>query len=111
LEAELKNRSLLVKPQELLFGKFLVDFLVNDKIVIFADGCYFHGCEIHHKDEFVGLPKRKAIDKSQTSYLEKCGFKVFRFWEHDINKNASKCVDQVVKYIESQPRELAGISN
>jgi len=66
--------------------------------VIFADGCYWHGCPIH-------LPHCKKIkqhlqqDSFITHFLEKKGWIVFRFWEHEINEDAEGCIDKVLQCI------------
>jgi hypothetical protein len=49
IEQELKNRGIPFETQKVLFNKFLVDAVIEEsKIVIFADGCYWHGC-LEHK--------------------------------------------------------------
>jgi very-short-patch-repair endonuclease len=102
VEEVLKVNNLSFTKQELLFNKFLVDFVDQvNKIVIFADGCYFHACDAHRPQELKNWKKRKQIDASQTAYLTKCGYKVFRFWEHEIKADVSKCVQQVVDYINN----------
>lgn len=75
----------------------LPDIFVTPNIVIFADGCFYHGCRVcptgqRHAD-------RRPKDAFNTKKLEEAGFAVFRFWEHDINSNAVKCVNKVVKHI------------
>lgn len=102
IEEELRNRNIPFETQKVLFNKFLVDAVIEEyKIVIFSDGCYWHGCP-EHKKGFKKLAKRQAIDKSQTIYLEKCGYKVFRFWEHEIKKDVKACVDQIEAYVNTQ---------
>jgi DNA mismatch endonuclease (patch repair protein) len=102
IEAELTNRGILFETQKVLYNKFLVDEVIEEyKIVIFADGCYWHGCP-EHKKGFKKLAKRQAIDKSQNAYLTKCGYKVFRFWEHEIKKDVKACVDQIEAHINEQ---------
>jgi DNA mismatch endonuclease (patch repair protein) len=70
------------------------------KLAIFVDGCFWHGCSIHshlpksHKEYW--HPKLKMNmerDKAKNKRLEVSGWKVLRFWEHelkDINEVASK---------------------
>jgi len=102
LFGELIKNNLNFKQQVLLFDKFLVDIVDKDnKISIFADGCFWHGCEKCNKGNFKGIKKRRQIDASQTAYLTKCGYRVFRFWEHDIKKDPKACAQQVADYINS----------
>ena len=62
------------------------------KICIFVDGCFWHGCPIHFK-----IPKSNSDwwsekindnvlrDKKQTKKLKSHGWKVLRFWEHELD--------------------------
>lgn len=100
LENELKKRNINFETQKVLFNKFMPD-LVNEahKIIIFADGCYWHGCK-EHNTGFKKASQRQSIDKSQTIYLTRCGYKVFRFWEHEIKADVKVCVNKIENYIK-----------
>lgn len=103
IEEELTKRNIPFETQKVLFNKFLVDAVIEEyKIIIFSDGCYWHGCLEHKVNEFAGIAKRRAIDKSQNAYLTKCGYKVFRFWEHEIKKDVKACVNQIEAHINEQ---------
>ncbi len=59
------------------------------KIIIEADGCYWHGCLICNKnDGGLNELQNKQIqeDGIRTKELIEKGFKVIRIWEHDIKK-------------------------
>jgi DNA mismatch endonuclease (patch repair protein) len=58
---------------------------------IFIDGCFWHGCPIHYtrpgtRPEFWAHKLRSTVerDRRQTLALEAAGWKVARFWEHDL---------------------------
>ena len=36
------------------------------------------------------------LDKRKTDLLEKAGYKVYRFWEHEINESPEKCVNNII---------------
>jgi len=68
------------------------DFFIRDLgIVVFLDGCFWHGCK---KD--LRLPKSNAKywlfkinkniirDRKINNMLKKKGYKVVRFWEHEL---------------------------
>lgn len=55
-------------------------FLPEHKLVIQCDGCYWHGCPIHFPEM-----KTDNRDEIQDSKLTALGYKVIRFWEHEIN--------------------------
>lgn len=84
---ELKKHNVDYSQQVVMLERFKVDFLINDDIVIECDGDYWHN-----------LPNIKEKDKIRDELLTKNGFKVFRFWEHEIKKDASKCVEIVIKH-------------
>ena len=92
---ELKLKKLMRKfgfayqPKN-IFGK--PDFAdKKDKIAVFIDGCFWHGCKKHYK-----MPKQNKKywneklkrniqrDKIVSSRLERDGWKVLRIWEHQI---------------------------
>jgi DNA mismatch endonuclease (patch repair protein) len=90
VENELLLRRINFQKQVPLCKVARVDFLLKDhKVVIQCDGCYWHGCPIHY-------PKNtKKKDIKQDSILRLNGYKVYRFWEHDINNSVSDCIDRI----------------
>lgn len=72
--------------------------LCDQKVVIFADGCYWHGCPIHYPTR----QEKRRRDNQVDSILRNAGWKVFRFWEHDIKVNPDRCIEQVLSYIPKQ---------
>lgn len=93
IEAELQRRNIVYQKQVPLCGVAIVDFyLPEGKIVIQCDGCYWHGCIIHRPVDGI---KRDKKDKENNEVLESNGFKVHRFWEHEINESPEKCIDKV----------------
>lgn len=95
IEEELKKRGIVYEKQVPLCKIALVDFYLSDyKIVIQCDGCYYHNCLEHYPNEH----KESRIRCSgQDVVLKSNGFKVYRFWEHEINKSAEECINEVFK--------------
>lgn len=61
----------------------IVDFYIPSKnLVIECDGCYYHGCPIHFPNSNVN---RRVKDEIRDSRLKGLGYKVIRFWEHELN--------------------------
>ena len=94
-----KHKSLLNITQTDVFIKS------EDKgIVIYADGCYWHGCEqcfdrnkIANSKQGKYILTKKSIDNLTVLKLQKEGYKVLRFWEHDINNNfEDKVLDEII---------------
>jgi very-short-patch-repair endonuclease len=71
-----------------------VDFYLPEyKVVIECDGCRYHACKqcgyIKYFQDAITKDKRK------TKMLEKKGFVVYRFWEHEINRSPEECINRV----------------
>jgi DNA mismatch endonuclease Vsr len=81
------------------------DFVIRDqKIAIFCDSHFWHGYNWKtRKDDFKSnkkfwLKKIRANilrDKMVNKTLKKAGWKVFRFWEHQIKNNLEHCLDKL----------------
>lgn len=63
----------------------------NEKIAIFIDGCFWHGCKKHLRLPKSNAPywKRKINrnierDKTANRSLKAAGWKVLRIWEHTV---------------------------
>jgi DNA mismatch endonuclease (patch repair protein) len=93
IEAELKKRGLKYQKQIPLCKVAIVDFLLKEiNTVIQADGCYWHGCPEHYPNNI----KTKEKDKNKDMILGLNGYKVIRFWEHEINKSVEECIDKIL---------------
>lgn len=89
---ELDKRHIKYVEQYNLGNKFALDFFIPDhEVVIECDGRYWH--------EKPDVAKR---DKSKNAYIKKCGYTLFRFWDDEINKDVSACVDKVIEEIEKK---------
>ena len=77
------------------------------KIVIFIDGCFWHKCpkcfiepetrKKFWKEKLNGNVKR---DREVNRLLEKEGWKVLRFWEHQIRKSAEKAAKKIMQELK-----------
>jgi DNA mismatch endonuclease, patch repair protein len=78
------------------------------RVVIFVDGCFWHGCPKHSnrpvqnaafwEEKLSGNQKR---DRRNTRLLKKNGWKVLRFWEHDIQRRPDKCIAKVQRLLSA----------
>jgi DNA mismatch endonuclease (patch repair protein) len=108
IERIFREQLILLKlnfKQECRILNSLIDFYLPDKkICIFVDGCYYHACSICFNWNKIDLTKRlnkevlkaRERDKRITDELTKTGYKVYRFWEHDINASVKNCIDKIV---------------
>lgn len=95
VEAELRSREIKYIKQYNAENVACVDFFIPEhKIIIQCDGNYWHSKK-----------EQQRKDINQDFVLRFKGYKIFRFWESEINKNVKKCVDKVKSKVE----ELNGI--
>lgn len=98
--------GLRYRKQYKIFGK--PDFvLVTDKIAIFCDSEFWHGYRwgdrrrLEHKSNqeywFPKIGRNRARDRAVNRELRKQGWKVIRFWERDILRDAAYCASRVVQ--------------
>ena len=73
--SEAKTRADLVFPRH--------------KLVVFVDGCFWHGCPWHYKTPKTRsewwdakIDRNKTRDAKKTRKLRRLGWKVVRVWEH-----------------------------
>jgi len=64
---------------------------VSARIALFVDGCFWHCCPLHYRapqtnTEFwcAKYQRNQERDRRVTAELTALGWKVIRFWEHDL---------------------------
>ena len=69
-------------------------FFSNDKIAVFVDGCFWHGCpDCGHipktRNEFwaAKIKRNKERDQLVSRQLKSEGIRVVRIWEHELKTN------------------------
>ncbi|AYF90134.1 very short patch repair endonuclease [Pseudomonas sp. DY-1] len=72
------------------------------RIAVFVDGCFWHGCPLHYvkprtKTEFwaMKLAANTSRDRIQTRLLLEKGWIVLRYWEHELNDDLSRVVQEI----------------
>jgi DNA mismatch endonuclease (patch repair protein) len=79
-------------------GAVRPDFVFRrEKVAIFVDGCFWHGCPEHFRrpksrQKFwdAKIARNIARDVSVTKALRKAGWRVLRLWEHELAKQREK---------------------
>lgn len=81
----------------------------SEKIAVFIDGCFWHGCPDHYvrprtRPEFwsAKLAENTSRDAMQTKELEAQGWRVVRVWEHEAYDNLPDVIQKIVE----QPLEV-----
>lgn len=76
---------------------------VGKKVAVFIDGCFWHGCPTHYvpprsSREFWAGKLRINVerDQRQTQLLHNAGWRVLRFWEHEVAED----IEAVLRSIE-----------
>lgn len=98
-------KGLRFRYQPNIFGK--PDFASKKlKIAIFIDSCFWHKCPQHFRKPTANnsywtkkINRNVERAKEVNVQLKKQGWKVIRFWEHDIKKYPKKCVLKIKKHI------------
>ena len=91
LQAGLSSRGIKFARQYAIMSLTRADLAIPDKrVAIFADGDYWHSRP--------GAPERDVLI---TMMLSANGWKVLRFWEHQIRANVKSCVDQIETELRS----------
>lgn len=90
LEEELRRNHIYYQKHISLCGITVPDFYLPDyRLAIYTDGEYWHN-----------LPIVKNRDEKQNKILKQKGYRVLRFWEHEINKSVGECVNKIKEYIK-----------
>ena len=69
-----RHKSILGQP----------DIFIEPNICVFADGNYWHN-----------YPEGRGKDQEIMNILQWQGYRVLRFWEHEINENLEDCLDKI----------------
>jgi len=88
------------------------DFVIlKSKIVIFADGDYWHGWHYplwkHKMSKYwrTKIEANRKRDLRTFRKLRRSGWLVLRLWQHDIEKDIDKCIHRIKKAIQSRSIE------
>jgi DNA mismatch endonuclease (patch repair protein) len=75
-------------------------------VAVFCDGCFWHGCPIHSVSPKTNasfwktkIGKNRARDEKVAAALQAEGWKVIRFWEHDIKSKPEKLAGRVKRIV------------
>ena len=77
------------------------------KTVVFLDSCFWHGCKKHCRIPFTNkkywankIKRNKQRDNEVNKHYKKTDWKVFRVWEHDLQKNLEKIIGTAIVFIK-----------
>lgn len=80
--------------------------IMKNKIAIFIDGCFWHGCKRCYKEpttntafwrEKIHNNKKRRLKVRRI--LKKQGWNVQEFWEHQVNSSPQSVIDSIMQNI------------
>ena len=105
---ELKRQKVYFAANVLsIYGKPDIVFR-RKKTLVFIDSDFWHGnpkrcimpkSNIEYWQEKILRNKRRDKEVSRKLRLE--GWRVIRLWEHQINKNVQKCINRIIRALET----------
>lgn len=82
------------------------------RVVVFVDGCYWHGCPLHHRAPrahahywAAKVARNVERDRETDRQLTQAGWLPLRVWEHEDPEEAAHQIAEAVKvrYTDSHP--------
>lgn len=98
-----KNYKKLIGKPDIAITKY--------KIAVFCDSDYWHGYDWKNRNQRIKsnrdywvpkIERNMERDREVTSALQNEGWLVLRFWEWQIRKHLSECVETILQAIESR---------
>jgi len=81
----------------------------SKKVAVFIDSHFWHGYDWEKKKKKIKnkywqwkISYNIERDKKNNEKLKKMGWKVLRFWEHEIKENPDKCVQKIKKALSQK---------
>ncbi len=88
--AELRRTADLVFPRQ--------------QIAVFVDGCFWHGCPVHHTQPEANaaywrtkVKDNQARDADTNQHLKEAGWAVLRYWEHEDPQEVADAIEVAVR--------------
>jgi len=115
-----KNTGPEIKVRKLLFSNSIRGYrihyslpgkpdivFIKKKIVIFIDGCFWHKCPVDFQEpktrnEFWMKKINSNVERDQevNKQLLNDGWKVIRFWEHEVKNQPEIVVKKIIELLE-----------
>lgn len=79
----------------------------NKRAVIFLDSCFWHRCPKHFRQPSSNkrywnkkIKRNVARDKEVSTHYKSIGWKVMRFWEHEVEHNLGRATNKVANFLK-----------
>ena len=112
LQGLLKRKEINFEKHKPILGQ--PDIFIKPNVCIFADGDYWHGWLYLQGEDYSKQKKfnntyfenKIRRDVMVTEQLTEEGYTVLRFWEHEIEKDPGKCLQEIIKIIKESKSVL-----
>ncbi len=81
----------------------------TERVAVFVDGCFWHSCPEHYQKPATNVAfwrekirKNRQRDREVNALLKSEGWKVLRFWEHEVKNHPEACARQVIRAIDTR---------
>jgi DNA mismatch endonuclease (patch repair protein) len=81
-------------------------------VVVFLDGCFWHGCELHFKPPATNpdywrrkMARNRERDTRVNALLEQAGWRVLRVWEHEDLPAVARRIRRIVLARDRRSRQ------
>ena len=108
LRSALHRRGLRYSLRKKLPGKPDVVF-PSAKVVVFVDGCFWHGCPDHCRRPTgnraywtAKIDRNMARDARIGRNLTSEGWRVIRLWEHEVRASPKRCAARVERVVRAR---------
>ena len=98
LKSILSVNGIEYESQKKIYGK--PDIFIQPNICIFVDGCFYHGCkqcctekQLRCKDPIRKMKRDPIVNQKLIAQ----GYKVIRFWQHEINNDLKLCLYKILE--------------
>lgn len=82
---------------------------IRKRLAVFIDGCFWHKCPVHFvqpetRTEFWmnKIDGNVARDAKVNAQLKEAGWRVLRFWEHEIREDPEKAAQKIAEYLSQE---------
>lgn len=87
IQESLTKAKIIYETHKNIFGQ--PDIFIAPNICIFCDGDYWHN-----------LPNSMGRDKKVNNFLFNNGYKILRFWEHEIHEDIERCINIIKRCLK-----------
>ncbi len=81
----------------------------TERVAVFVDGCFWHGCPEHYQKPATNanfwrekIRRNRKRDREVNALLKSQGWKVLRFWEHEVRNNPETCARHVISELKAR---------